>query len=204
MRRSSGGIALVAVALSIAACDRQKAADPQPKTAVSSAAEAPTAATSAATSSRVQRFTIDYSHAGAAIPDADVRGPDGQTQKLSTLKGKPLLINLWATWCAPCVEELPTLDRLARDVGTRGHVVALSQDMGADAATITGFLTQRGLTAIASWRDPDNAVGLVYGGALPTTLVYDAEGKEVGRVTGPVDWSGPEGAEILRKAGFPN
>jgi len=152
----------------------------------------------------VQRFVIDYSHAGAAIPDALVRDAAGHSARLTSLKGKPLLINLWATWCAPCVEELPALDRLSRDVGTRGTIIALSQDMEADDAPIKAFLSQRNLSALAAWHDPENAVGLVYGGTLPTTLVFDAAGMEVGRVVGPMDWSGPESAEILRRAGFPS
>lgn len=121
---------------------------------------------------------------------------------LSDLKGKPVLVNLWATWCAPCIEELPTLNRVASEVAGTGHVVALSQDLNENAAPVHAFLSERGWTDIDSWHDPENAVGLAYGGSLPTTILFDAAGKEVLRVIGPMDWYGNEAKGLLREAGF--
>lgn len=130
--------------------------------------------------------------------------PDGSTKSLSTLKGKPLLLNLWATWCAPCIEELPTLEAVAVRVGNAAQVVVLSQDIGSDASVPQAFLRERNLSHLQPWHDPENQLSLAVGGALPTTIIYDRDGAEVGRVIGPLDWNGPEAAELLKKAGFPD
>lgn len=141
--------------------------------------------------------------AGRPLPSAQVIGADGKPTTLAALRGKPVLVNLWATWCAPCLAELPTLNRLATEVEGRAHVVALAQDVNATHATTRGFLTQRGWETIESWSDPENRVGLEEGGELPTTILYDASGKETARVVGPLDWYSPEARELLRAAGFP-
>lgn len=156
------------------------------------------------TATAPQRYRIDYSGAGSALPSIALRAPDGSTRDLATLKGKPVLLNLWATWCAPCVEELPTIDSLAARTSGTAHVVALSQDIGDDASVPTRFLNDRGWTHVAAWHDPENELGITVGGALPTTIIYDAAGHEVGRVIGPLDWNGREAIELLAKAGFPN
>ena len=181
--------ALVALAILTAGCDRQKPGEPQGK--------APAA------SPERQRYHIDEAQAGTPLPSAQVTSADGSQATLGRFKGKPLLVNLWATWCAPCVEELPTLDRLAASVGDKAVVLTLSQDIGADSAPVRAFLEQRGWSHVTSWYDPLNSVGLAYGGALPTTLIYDAKGHEVARVSGPLDWNGAEARALLAKAGFP-
>jgi hypothetical protein len=70
---------------------------------------------------------LDRSHAGSAAPAATFEDPDGEPVTLADFRGRPLLVNLWATWCAPCVAEMPTLDALARREGERLQVLALSQ-----------------------------------------------------------------------------
>ena len=194
-------VALCAAALLTAGCDRQKADQPQP-TAQSGPPSASTPASPPASSAATPRYSIDRSHAGEAMPGATVKGADDRPASLAALRGKPVLLNLWATWCAPCVEELPTLNRLATDVGAGGHVIALSQDIGDDPAPMRAFLKQRGWEQIAAWHDPDNAVGLHYGGSLPTTILFDAQGKEVARVIGALDWYGDDAKAVLREAGF--
>ena len=112
-----------------------------------------------------------------------------------------MVLNLWATWCAPCVEELPTLDALAAQHRGTANIVALSQDIG-EAATPNAFLAERGWQAIQSWHDPDNVVGLSAGGNLPTTILYAADGREVLRVIGPLDWAGAEAGRLLDEIGL--
>ena len=73
---------------------------------------------------------VDRSHKAKPAPDAAFKDPDGEDASLADFRGKPLLVNLWATWCAPCVKELPTLDRLSRSNGGALRVLAISQDMG--------------------------------------------------------------------------
>lgn len=111
-----------------------------------------------------------------------------------------MVVNLWATWCAPCVEELPTLNALAAAQGDGITVIAASQDIGSDAAGPARFLSDRSWTALSALHDPENALGLHYGGALPTTIVFDAAGRETARVIGPLDWEGPVADQLLAEA----
>ncbi len=182
---------MAATALSLGGCDRQKAADPQARE--KAAASAP---------SGPVRYRIDLSGAGTPLPETPVFGPDDTPASLADLAGKPVLVNLWATWCAPCIEELPTLNRLASEVGDSGHIITLSQDLTEDAQPLRAFLSERGWSAVTPWHDPENSVSLAYGGSMPTTVLFDASGKEVARVVGPMDWTGEEAKTLLRRAGF--
>src|SRR5258707_717019 len=75
---------------------------------------------------------VDRSHKGQPAPGSDFKNPDGGEMSLADFHGTPVLVNLWATWCAPCVKELPTLDRLAQshDIDGELGVIAVSQDSG--------------------------------------------------------------------------
>ncbi len=147
------------------------------------------------------RYRIDRSHAGTALPQLAAAGPDGAPRTFASLAGKPALVNLWATWCAPCIEELPGLNAVALANGARAHVIAISQDIGT-VQTPRDFLVQRDWTALSLWHDPENTIGLAYGGGLPVTILFNAGGAETARVIGPMDWSGEEARALLREAGL--
>ncbi len=138
---------------------------------------------------------------GQALPEAELTDASGNRVRIDSLSGKPVVLNLWATWCAPCVAELPTLDNLARASQNRFAVVALSQDLG-DHSTPTGFLRQRNLTHLIGWHDGENILGIAMGQALPTTILVGSDGREKLRVIGPLDWNGPEASVLLREAGI--
>ena len=117
---------------------------------------------------------------------------------LASLRGKPVLLNLWATWCAPCVAELPTLDKLAGKGTIR--VLTVSQDQ--QAGRVPQFLRDKGGPHLPAWIDAKADLSFHYGGAnLPTTILYDAAGKEVWRFGGGQDWTGPNAAKLLSEAG---
>ena len=138
---------------------------------------------------------IDRSHKGSQMPAFTFADPAGKVLQLTSLKGKPLLINLWATWCGPCVAELPMLDRLAS--GGRTKVLTISQDM-AGPEKIAAFLTARGVKNLEPWLDPENQLNFHYNtGILPTTVYYDAEGREVWRFVGAHDWDSAETLKML-------
>ena len=115
---------------------------------------------------------------------------------LAAFKGKPVLVNLWATWCAPCVAELPTLDALARSGKIR--VIAVSQDQ--DATKVAPFLGQRKVS-LAAYRDPQLGLSLAYKANLPLTVLFDAQGREVWRMAGGFAWDGAEAAALVAEAG---
>jgi thiol-disulfide isomerase/thioredoxin len=187
------------LALLAAGCDRQSGDKAQPQ-ASGSPATAPTKNASvpgtAGQGIGALTGTIDRSHKGEPLPDLTVKDPAGRALRLKELKG-PVLINLWATWCAPCVTELPLLDQLADDRAEALRIVTVSQDLG-DGAKIAEFLKGKGLRHLEPWLDPKNDLIFRYGGGtLPTTVYYDAAGREVWRLVGGHDWSNAETAKLL-------
>jgi thiol-disulfide isomerase/thioredoxin len=121
----------------------------------------------------------------------------GEKVTLADFRGKPVLLNLWATWCAPCVKELPTLDALQAREGERLKVMTVSQDMEG-RAKVEAFLAKGKYRTLEAWLDPEMALMSDLGvSTLPTTILYDGEGREVWRVTGDKDWAGKEAAALL-------
>lgn len=140
---------------------------------------------------------VDRSHAGSAVPAATFKDPDGEDVTLAAFEGKPLLVNLWATWCAPCVAEMPTLDQLAANRADL-QVLAVSQDMPGSEAKVASFFEERKLSKLEAYIDPEIALMSALGAPnLPTTILYDAKGREVWRVTGGMDWAGEEAKALL-------
>ena len=149
---------------------------------------------------------VDRSHRGQSAPDAAFNDPDGGSITMDEFKGLPVLVNLWATWCAPCVKELPTLDKLAaahRDDGSIA-VVAVSQDTGPQPS-VDAFLAKLKVEDLGAYHDPKMALSGALGPetVLPTTILYDADGKEVWRYVGDLDWTSAEAAKLLAEAGAP-
>jgi len=143
---------------------------------------------------------LDRSHAGTPAPSFAFEDGQGQPTSMAAFRGKPTLVNLWATWCAPCVVEMPSLDALALREGDALNVVALSQDVGG-RALVTQFFGQRHFRALEANLDPQmqfmTALEL---DTLPTTILYDAEGREVWRMRGLADWESERVARLLGEA----
>ena len=181
-----------ALALVTAGCDRESAEPAQPQ----ESGEAPATDENAALTGK-----LDRSFAGNPMPEGDLTDPAGAALALSSLRGKPVLINLWATWCAPCVVEMPMLDTLAGELGDSVHVITVSEDMnGAEA--VQPFFAERGFKNLPQWLDPKNDLAIAYGGgaALPLTVLYDADGKELWRVMGGYHWDSAEARELIAEA----
>ena len=185
----SRSLKLVVLGLAVLAggCDRQSADKAQPQ--ASSGAPAGTGAAVGA---------IDRSHKGSALPAVTIGDAAGASLALASLSGKPVLINLWATWCAPCIAELPQLDALS--AGGKVRVVTVSQDMG-DGKAIAGFLKEKGAAHLPAWLDAKNDLAAAYNAnTLPMSVLYDSKGKEVWRVAGPRDWASAESAGLIAEA----
>jgi len=176
-------------ALLVAGCDRQSAPPAQPQE------------TASAQPAEQLSGKLDRSFAGTAIPAVTVTDPEGAQLELADLAGKPALLNLWATWCAPCVVEMPMLDALAAEMGDEVAIVTVSEDLtGAEA--VKPFFEQRGFKNLPQWLDPDNGLVMSFGGdaSLPLTVLYDAQGKEIWRVKGGYDWASPEARQQIAEA----
>ena len=123
----------------------------------------------------------------------------GEQRSLAEYRGKAVLLNLWATWCAPCREEMPTLDRLQAKLGGPDfQVLALSLDRGG-ADVVRRFYAETGVANLAIFLADtsavSSAVGLI---GLPTTLLVDPSGREIGRVVGPAEWDSPVQVSWIR------
>ena len=136
-----------------------------------------------------------------AIPELRFVDATGRPQTLADFRGKVVLLNVWATWCEPCREEMPTLDRLqARLGGDRFQVVALSVDQ--QGATIARkFYDEFAIKALPLYIDPTaKAAFLLNAPGLPVTLLVDRNGREIGRHLGAVKWDSPQVMERLQRA----
>ena len=171
-------------------CDREKAADGQGDAPANAAASAP----------RYPTGRLDRSHAGTPAPSFTVQDENGQPTSMAAFRGKPTLVNLWATWCAPCIVEMPSLDRLAAQEGGRIQVLALSQDFrGRDK--VDEFFAARDFRELQPYLDGEMAVMTALRiGTLPTTILYDAQGREVWRMTGMAEWDGERARRLLAEA----
>jgi thiol-disulfide isomerase/thioredoxin len=140
-----------------------------------------------------------FRKAPEALPEVKFQDGSGNERTLADWKGKVALVNLWATWCLPCRKEMPSLDRLQKDLGSdRFEVVAISVDRkGAEASR--KFLADTGVERLALYVDPTARMSAelkVVG--LPATLLVDAQGREVGRLLGPAEWDSDEAKRLIR------
>lgn len=133
------------------------------------------------------------------VPEFSFTDADGQEMTLADFRGKTVLLNMWATWCAPCREEMPGLDRLQKEMGGDNfEVVALSVDRGGVPAS-KRFFDQINVSSLATYVDKSGKASKplrVIG--MPTTLLIDAEGREVGRLVGPAEWDSEEAKKLIK------
>ena len=136
------------------------------------------------------------------LSDLAFDGPDGTPMTLADRAGKVLLVNLWATWCAPCRKEMPALDALQKDAGGDDfEVVAVNVDTGGDEKP-KKFLGEIGIENLAFYRDDTLELfntlkrrGLALG--LPVTLLVDREGCLMAHMNGPAEWAGEDARRLI-------
>jgi thiol-disulfide isomerase/thioredoxin len=142
---------------------------------------------------------LDISQRGSAMVDTPFKDPDGNEVSLSDFIGKPVLVNIWATWCAPCVVEMPMLDELAAREKDRLKVLVVSQDIQG-AEKVDPFFAKADFNELEAYTDQENGLSFGFGsGLMPTTVLYDASGKEVWRVIGAMDWDGARAAMLMEE-----
>lgn len=142
---------------------------------------------------------VDRSNAGMPAPDTLFQDPAGEPASIPQFAGKAVLLNLWATWCAPCVVEMPALDALAareKDI----VVLAVSQDRNGQEE-VEAFFAKRDFRKLQPNIDPELTLMRRLGiDTLPTTILYDADGREVWRMKGMADWRGQGAARLIAEA----
>lgn len=180
-------LTLAVLALLIAACDRETAPHAQQQEQLGQ-------------DKRELSGEVDRSRAGEPIPAVELVDPSGAKLELASLKGQPVLVNLWATWCIPCITEMPLLDELAADYGDSLQVVTVSQDLqGADR--VVPFFAKNDFENLPQWLDTETDLSFAYGdGVLPTTVLYESSGTEVWRIVGDYDWSSAQARGLIDEA----
>ena len=131
-------------------------------------------------------------------PEATFTDIDGKPASLADFKGKPAVVNLWATWCQPCLKEMPSLERLQSELAGKLTVAAVSEDRGG-AKLVAPFVAAMGLKKLTIYLDPKADLGHAFQvRGLPTSIVIDAAGRVVGRVEGAAEWDSDKMLAVLQ------
>ncbi|WP_162914190.1 TlpA family protein disulfide reductase [Taklimakanibacter lacteus] len=135
------------------------------------------------------------------VPEISLTPENGAATSLKAWKGRVVLVNLWATWCAPCRKEMPALAQLQSEMGGPDfEVVAISVDRKGFEAS-GQFLKEVGATALKLYADPSTeALSQFQAVGLPASILIDREGREIGRLLGPAEWNSPEAKALIKAA----
>ena len=171
-------MAILLAALALAACN-----DPAP-------AAKPEAKVAAAPQAAVPRLNaIDRSHAGTPAPTITFENVGRKPISLADYRGRKVLVNLWATWCAPCLAEMPQIDTLAATRGDALAVLPISQDMEG-WQVVEPFFARKRFKALKPYLDqPGSFAESLKARGLPVSILYDEKGREIWRVAGTPDWA---------------
>jgi thiol-disulfide isomerase/thioredoxin len=136
---------------------------------------------------------------GALLPDVKLRGLNGPARRLGAYRGRPLLINVWASWCGPCVQEMTSLERLAWHEGrTPFALIGISTD---DTPEPAQRLLERSRATISHFLDHDLQMETLLGaGTIPLTVLVDASGRIIDKITGAREWDDDESLRLLARA----
>lgn len=134
------------------------------------------------------------------LPEFSFTDAEGKPHSVADFRGKGLVINLWATWCPPCVKEMPALDQAQAALEKEGvMVLPLSSDRGGKAQ-VESFYAGREIRHLGIWLDPQGAAARALGArGLPTTIIVDRQGQERARLEGAAEWDKPEMLADLRR-----
>jgi thiol-disulfide isomerase/thioredoxin len=197
-----GGIAGLAVGLAgvygIATLTRNAGGDPACRPAVELAKKV-------APFARGEVAAVNVAKDPLKVPDLAFTDATGNSVSLASFRGRTVLLNLWATWCVPCRKEMPTLDALEAELGSKAfQVVAINIDTR-DPDKPRQFFKDIGLRKLAYYADPSakafqdlKAIGRAFG--MPTTMLIDPRGCEIGTIAGPADWASPDAIKLIKAA----
>lgn len=144
---------------------------------------------------------LEIMEAAPPMPTQALTDVDGGQTTLAAFQGEVLVVNLWATWCAPCMEEMPTLGALQRNFEGRLRVIPVSVDSAADQDKAKRELAELTEHSLPFFSDPSRAILFsAQAAGMPTTIIYNRQGRELARLTAGADWSGPDAAALLEAA----
>jgi thiol-disulfide isomerase/thioredoxin len=147
---------------------------------------------------RGEMARLEFSAKAAPAPDTPLLDAAGHTVKLPDLKASVVVVNLWATWCAPCVKEMPTLAALQAAYPGRVLVVPVSSDRLSDREKARAFIAEH--PPLGFYQDPKYALAFALDPpteGFPTTVIYDAKGRERARLAGGADWNGKDARALI-------
>ena len=146
-------------------------------------------------------ITFVFKKTPEAVPLFKFEDATGAEKTLADWKGKVVLLNLWATWCAPCRKEMPALDRLQKELGgDMFEVVAISVDRQGALAS-KKFLDETKSANLKLYVESSSrSVGTLKAAGLPTTILIDKEGREIGRLAGPAEWDSADAKRLIQAA----
>jgi thiol-disulfide isomerase/thioredoxin len=201
---AAGGIAILAVLAGVYGMGALRS-NPAPAAGVAACAPAVETAKEIAPLAQGEVAALAVARAPFLVPDLSFKDADGRDRKLADWRGRTVLLNLWATWCAPCRKEMPALDALQSDLGGKTfEVVAVNIDTR-DAEKPLAFLKDTGVKHLAYYSDQSAKVftelkmaGKAFG--MPTTLIVDRNGCELGAMAGPAEWASPDGVKLVSTA----
>ncbi len=191
------GVALIVAAVyGIATLTGNAGGAPECKPAVALATKVAPLATG-------QVAAVNVAKSPLKLPDLAFQNTAGKPVKLADFHGRTVLLNLWATWCVPCRAEMPTLDKLEGELGGPGfQVVAVNIDTR-NPQRPKAFLKQIGVHNLAYYADPSaeafqdlKKIGRAFG--MPTTLLVDPKGCEIGTIAGPADWASADAIKLIK------
>ncbi len=145
----------------------------------------------------MSRFT--FADAPQSLDQVSLTDLSDNPAFLSQFRGKIVLVNVWATWCGPCVMEMPALDHLQATLGSQDFVVVpVSIDRGG-AHQASPFLARMGVKSMTPFFDKSNSIGRFLGASrIPVTVIIGRDGNEIGRLVGTADWEGQEAQALLK------
>jgi thiol-disulfide isomerase/thioredoxin len=195
-----GGLAILAVLAGVYGMGRWRS-----NPAAAACAPAVAAASRIAPLAHGEIAALAVARAPFRVPDLAFKDAQGRERKLSDWRGRTVLLNLWATWCAPCRKEMPALEALQAALGSdKFEVVTINIDTR-DPEKPLAFLKDAGVARLAYFSDPSAKVfqelkmaGKAFG--MPTTLIVDPNGCEIGEMAGPAEWASADGVKLVSAA----
>lgn len=151
-----------------------------------------------ASAGRMSDVNVDWHAAPIALPDVDFLDNQNREWRLSHFQGQVVMLNFWAGWCPPCVQEMPAFDRMQANYGARGlRIIPVSQDRPTPEKSvpqkIAEFYQHYNINSLGQFYAKDTITyATLRIPGLPTTLLIDRHGRERARIKGQINWEGPE------------